>query len=89
MPIAIDLPTHGAELINSKLPDDIRYQECLQLEQPMRIHSNGCFRVFGFRRVTKNFHAQKNCDGRTYSYTLPSYAFAKPNEVHISNLVKD
>ncbi|GMT04412.1 hypothetical protein PENTCL1PPCAC_26586, partial [Pristionchus entomophagus] len=61
MPIALDLPTHGAEFINSKLPDDIR--------------------VFGFRRVTKNFHAQKNCDGRTYSYTLPTYAFAKPTEL--------
>lgn len=41
------------------------------------------FRVFGFRRVTKNFHAQKNCDGRTYSYTLPTFAFAKPTEVSI------
>uniref|UniRef100_A0A8R1UJ34 Pseudouridylate synthase 1 homolog n=1 Tax=Pristionchus pacificus TaxID=54126 RepID=A0A8R1UJ34_PRIPA len=61
MPIAIDLPSHGAELINNKLPDDIK--------------------VFGFRRVTKNFHAQKNCDGRTYSYTLPTFAFAKPTEL--------
>ncbi|GMR32431.1 hypothetical protein PMAYCL1PPCAC_02626, partial [Pristionchus mayeri] len=61
MPSALDLPSHGAELINDKLPDDIR--------------------VFGFRRVTKNFHAQRNCDGRTYSYTLPTYAFAKPTEL--------
>lgn len=33
--------------------------------------------------MTKNFHAQKNCDGRTYSYTLPTFAFAKPTEVFI------
>ncbi|GMT32940.1 hypothetical protein PFISCL1PPCAC_24237, partial [Pristionchus fissidentatus] len=64
MPSAIDLPTAGADLINAKLPDDIR--------------------VFGFRRVTRNFHAQKNCDGRTYSYTLPTYAFAKPTELTTS-----
>lgn len=38
-------------------------------------------RVFGFRRVTRSFHAQKNCDYRTYSYTLPTFAFAKSDEV--------
>ncbi|GMR41075.1 hypothetical protein PMAYCL1PPCAC_11270, partial [Pristionchus mayeri] len=58
---ALDLPSRGAELINGKLPDDIR--------------------VFGFRRVTKNFQAQKTCDRRAYSYTLPTYAFAKPTEL--------
>ncbi|GMR31250.1 hypothetical protein PMAYCL1PPCAC_33453, partial [Pristionchus mayeri] len=53
---ALDLPSRGAELINGKLPDDIR--------------------VFGLRRVTNNFHPQKHCSGRTYTYTLPTYAFA-------------
>ncbi|CAJ0946389.1 unnamed protein product, partial [Mesorhabditis belari] len=37
-------------------------------------------RVFGFRRATQNFHSQKYCDARTYSYTLPTFAFAKPDE---------
>uniref|UniRef100_A0A158R5Y5 Pseudouridylate synthase 1 homolog n=1 Tax=Syphacia muris TaxID=451379 RepID=A0A158R5Y5_9BILA len=34
-------------------------------------------RVMGIRRTTPGFHAQKNCDSRTYSYTLPTFAFAK------------
>ncbi|CAJ0575376.1 unnamed protein product, partial [Mesorhabditis spiculigera] len=37
-------------------------------------------RVFGFRKATGNFHSQKACDARTYSYTLPTFAFAKPDQ---------
>uniref|UniRef100_A0A1I7YNS5 Pseudouridylate synthase 1 homolog n=1 Tax=Steinernema glaseri TaxID=37863 RepID=A0A1I7YNS5_9BILA len=38
-------------------------------------------RVMGIRRATKTFNAQKDCDSRSYSYTLPSFAFAKLNEL--------
>lgn len=38
-------------------------------------------RVLDIRRTTRTFHAQKSCDFRTYSYTLPTYAFAPLNEV--------
>ncbi|KAI6191616.1 TRNA pseudouridine synthase A, mitochondrial [Aphelenchoides bicaudatus] len=34
-------------------------------------------RVVSIRRVTPTFHAQKSCDSRTYSYTLPTFAFAE------------
>lgn len=37
-------------------------------------------KIFSVKRVTKNFNAKGNCDARTYSYTLPSYAFAKKDE---------
>lgn len=38
-------------------------------------------RVFGMRRTTNFFHPQKQCDYRTYSYTCPSFVFAKPTEL--------
>lgn len=38
-------------------------------------------RVFGMRRTTNFFHPQKQCDYRTYSYTCPTFVFAKPTEV--------
>uniref|UniRef100_A0A914LLA5 Pseudouridine synthase I TruA alpha/beta domain-containing protein n=1 Tax=Meloidogyne incognita TaxID=6306 RepID=A0A914LLA5_MELIC len=36
--------------------------------------------VFAVRRVTPSFHAQKSCDSRTYSYTLPTFSFASMDE---------
>ncbi|KAJ7309711.1 hypothetical protein JRQ81_007772 [Phrynocephalus forsythii] len=33
-------------------------------------------RIFGFKRVTRGFNAKKKCDARTYSYMLPTFAFA-------------
>lgn len=33
-------------------------------------------RVFGLKRVTKGFNCKDQCNARTYSYTLPSIAFA-------------
>lgn len=33
-------------------------------------------RVISIIRTTPTFHAQKSCDSRTYSYTLPTFAFA-------------
>ncbi|CAD5229292.1 unnamed protein product [Bursaphelenchus okinawaensis] len=34
-------------------------------------------RVMGIKRTTPSFHAQKTCDARTYSYTIPTFAFAE------------
>lgn len=33
-------------------------------------------RIFSIKRVTKGFNSKSMCDARTYSYTLPTYAFA-------------
>lgn len=40
----------------------------------------GDIRVFGVQRVTPAFDARQNCDARTYSYTLPTIAFANYND---------
>lgn len=40
-------------------------------------------RVFGFRRTTRHFHSQKDCCARTYTYTMPTFAFAKSDQVHL------
>ncbi|XP_064463489.1 pseudouridylate synthase 1 homolog isoform X2 [Ornithodoros turicata] len=36
-------------------------------------------RVIGIKRTTRGFNSKNNCDARTYSYILPSFAFAHPN----------
>ncbi|CAK8698623.1 unnamed protein product [Clavelina lepadiformis] len=51
---------NAAELINEKLPHDIR--------------------VLGVKRTTQGFSAQYWAGARTYSYTLPTYAFASSDE---------
>ncbi|MCP9262982.1 tRNA pseudouridine synthase [Dirofilaria immitis] len=38
-------------------------------------------RVLGVRRAIRSFKAHKSCDKRTYSYTLPTYAFARADEL--------
>ncbi|KAI6244131.1 TRNA pseudouridine synthase A, mitochondrial [Aphelenchoides fujianensis] len=40
-------------------------------------HLPADIRVVGICRTTPSFHAQKTCDSRTYSYTLPTFAFAE------------
>jgi tRNA pseudouridine38-40 synthase len=37
-------------------------------------------RVFAKKRVTKGFNSKTTCDGRSYSYTLPTYAFTTDEE---------
>ncbi|XP_043266699.1 tRNA pseudouridine synthase A [Venturia canescens] len=39
-------------------------------------------RVFGLKRVTKGFNSKIQCTARSYTYTLPSYAFA-PDDPNI------
>lgn len=39
-------------------------------------------RVFGVERVTKGFNAKDQCNARTYTYTLPSFAFADYTQKH-------
>ncbi|KAJ3605122.1 hypothetical protein NHX12_027172 [Muraenolepis orangiensis] len=39
-------------------------------------HLPAQIRVLGFKRVTQGFNSKNNCDARTYSYMLPTVAFA-------------
>ncbi|VDN41964.1 unnamed protein product [Gongylonema pulchrum] len=41
-------------------------------------------RVLGVRRAIRTFTAHRDCDKRTYSYTLPTFAFARPDELTTS-----
>lgn len=38
-------------------------------------------RLFAIERVTKGFNAKDQCNARTYTYTMPSIAFADCNEI--------
>ncbi|XP_034048326.1 tRNA pseudouridine synthase A-like isoform X2 [Thalassophryne amazonica] len=38
-------------------------------------HLPSQIRVLGLKRVTQGFNSKNNCDGRTYSYMLPTVAF--------------
>lgn len=42
-------------------------------------------RVFGYKRVTKGFNSKSQCDSRTYTYMLPTVAFANQNETVSQN----
>lgn len=42
-------------------------------------------RIFGLKRVTKGFNSKSQCNARTYTYTLPTFAFAPDDP----NLVKN
>ncbi|KAJ8686283.1 hypothetical protein QAD02_022077 [Eretmocerus hayati] len=48
-------------------------------------------RVFAIKRVTKGFNSKSQCDARTYSYTLPTFAFASENleQFHESDVFHD
>ncbi|CAF1040105.1 unnamed protein product [Brachionus calyciflorus] len=42
-------------------------------------------RVFGYKKVTKSFDSKNNCDGRTYIYILPTFAFCPIEEFCTEN----
>ncbi|KAL1122954.1 hypothetical protein AAG570_003279 [Ranatra chinensis] len=59
------------QVLSLKLPDVIDLTK-VNDELP------GQIRVVGVKRTTKGFNCKANCDGRTYSYTMPSFALASP-----------
>jgi len=40
-------------------------------------------RIFGYNKTTQSFDCKSNCDGRTYIYVLPTFAFCPIEEVLI------
>lgn len=52
-----------------KLPENLDLDK-INSNLPDQIH------VFGYRRVTKGFNCKSQCDSRTYTYMLPTIAFA-------------
>ncbi|XP_062564471.1 pseudouridylate synthase 1 homolog [Armigeres subalbatus] len=59
----------ATQVVSIKLPDNVDV-DALNKDLPEQI------RVFAVKRVTKGFNSKSNCDARTYTYTLPTIAFA-------------
>ncbi|EDW83173.1 uncharacterized protein Dwil_GK22713 [Drosophila willistoni] len=57
------------QVCSVKLPDDLDLK-AFNEDLPEQI------RLFGVERVTKGFNAKDQCNARTYTYTLPTVAFA-------------
>lgn len=56
------------QVVSLKLPLNIDIEE-INKRLPESI------KVFGVKRVTNKFNSKSKCNARTYSYTLPTYAF--------------
>ncbi|XP_067615117.1 pseudouridylate synthase 1 homolog [Eurosta solidaginis] len=59
----------GRQICSLKLPETLDIK-ALNEDLPEQI------RVFAVERVTKGFNSKDQCNARTYTYTLPSFAFA-------------
>lgn len=57
----------------------LKLPENLDIEK-INNHLPDDVKVFGYRRVTKGFNSKSQCDFRTYTYMLPTVAFANQNE---------
>ncbi|XP_034661928.1 tRNA pseudouridine synthase A isoform X3 [Drosophila subobscura] len=57
------------QICSVKLPEELDL-EAFNADLPEQI------RLFGVERVTKGFNAKDQCNARTYTYTLPTVAFA-------------
>lgn len=62
-------------LISLKMEFSQEHLQKLNEELPKQI------RVFGYKKVTKSFDSKNNCDGRTYIYILPTFAFCPIEEL--------
>lgn len=49
--------------------------EVVEIEK-INEHLPKVIRIFGVKRVTKGFNSKTHCDARTYTYMLPTVAFA-------------
>ncbi|EDS31663.1 tRNA pseudouridine synthase A [Culex quinquefasciatus] len=63
----------ATQVVSIKLPENLDIAG-LNKDLPEQI------RVFAVKRVTKGFNSKSNCDARTYTYTLPTVAFAAHDE---------
>ncbi|RZF40218.1 hypothetical protein LSTR_LSTR011992 [Laodelphax striatellus] len=60
------------QVISLKLPEETKVDDINE-------HLPEQIRVIAIRRVTKGFNSKSSCDGRTYSYMLPTFALAPPD----------
>lgn len=61
------------QIVSVKIPENVDL-DAINADLPEDI------KIFGVQRVTKSFNSKENCDARTYSYTLPTYALSRKDE---------
>lgn len=61
------------QIVSLKLPENIEVEK-INSALPDDV------RLFAFKRVTKGFNSKSQCDSRTYTYMLPTVAFANKHE---------
>jgi len=44
-------------------------------------HLPDCIRVFAIKKATNGFNSKLACDGRTYAYVLPTFAFGPVDQI--------
>uniref|UniRef100_A0A1B6LRV2 Pseudouridylate synthase 1 homolog n=2 Tax=Graphocephala atropunctata TaxID=36148 RepID=A0A1B6LRV2_9HEMI len=64
------------QILSMKLPENVD-MEAINQHLPEQI------RAMAVMRVTKGFNCKSNCDGRTYSYMTPTFAFG-PHDDNVS-----
>ncbi|KAM5170493.1 pseudouridylate synthase 1 homolog [Mantella aurantiaca] len=60
-----------AQVVSLKL-----FNSCINPVEKINSYLPPEIRVLGVKRVTKGFNSKNKCDGRTYSYTLPTFALS-------------
>ncbi|CRK99788.1 CLUMA_CG013096, isoform A [Clunio marinus] len=61
------------QIVSLKLPESVDI-DAINKDLPEDI------KIFSVKKVTKGFNSKSTCDARTYSYTLPTYAFTEDGE---------
>ncbi|XP_067003555.1 pseudouridylate synthase 1 homolog [Anabrus simplex] len=56
------------QVVSVKLPEEVSVEKINE-------HLQEQIRVLSIKRTTKGFNSKSSCDARTYSYTLPTFAF--------------
>ncbi|OQR69580.1 tRNA pseudouridine synthase A, partial [Tropilaelaps mercedesae] len=67
------------QVLSLKLPTTRGTPE--QMVRAINMNLVDQIRVVGLKRVTKHFNSKNNADARTYSYIMPTFAFAPPDSV--------
>jgi tRNA pseudouridine38-40 synthase len=62
------------QIVSIKAPENLELSKVNEALPP-------AIRVMGMKRVTRGFDSKINCDARTYSYMIPTFAFAPVDEI--------
>ncbi|XP_029834803.2 tRNA pseudouridine synthase A [Ixodes scapularis] len=63
------------QIVSLKLPTNLTVEEMVD---KINSHLVDQIRVIDIKRTTRGFNCKNSCDSRTYTYVLPTFAFAPP-----------